>query len=73
MGYNAIGDLLGMVLPARFIGNDTAHEIEYFETDVPADTLFFSTFALAQLPGTGNPFQSVYPGRDQPPPCGKAA
>jgi len=59
MGFNSSGDRLGMVLRARYTGNDTVSHIEYFESDIPPEVSFFSTFALAKLTGTGNPLQLI--------------
>jgi beta propeller repeat protein len=59
MGYNETGALLGIVLPAHFTGNNSINQIEYFETSVPTDLPFLSTFALAQIAGSGNPLQLI--------------
>ncbi len=59
LGYNADRDLAGMVLPAQFTGNDTARQLEFFSADIPESESYFSTFALAQLSGTGNPLQLI--------------
>lgn len=59
MGYNAEGDLVGSVIPAQFTGNDTVHQLEYFVADIPASYTFFTTYALAQLSGNGNPLQLI--------------
>jgi beta propeller repeat protein len=58
-GYDANGNLAGMVIPTRFIRNDTVNHLEYFEADIPSNTLYFSTFALAKLSGSGNPLQLI--------------
>ena len=49
-------DGYGQVLPTRFLYNDTATNLDYFEADSPRG---LSTFGLSQLQGSGNPFQLI--------------
>ena len=58
-GYTANGDRIGTVIPAIYIRNDTVHHIEYFLAEVPSQYTFMNKFALAKLPGSGNPFQLI--------------
>lgn len=58
-GYNATGDLLGMVLPAQYTFNDTVDHLEYFEAEIPPQYIYFNKYVLVTLSGTGNPFQLI--------------
>ncbi len=49
-------DGYGQVLPTRFLYNDTATNLDYFEADSPRG---LSTFGLSQLQGSGNPLQLI--------------
>ncbi|PKL70513.1 MAG: hypothetical protein CVV30_03940 [Methanomicrobiales archaeon HGW-Methanomicrobiales-1] len=46
----------GEVLQSRFLYNDSATNLDYFEIDSPHG---FSTFGLSQLSGSGNPLQLI--------------
>ena len=71
-GYNLSGAEVGTVLPARWIRNDSVNQIEYFVADVPPNVSYMDTFALADLSGSGNPFQlitlAIQSRTDTPPP-----
>jgi beta propeller repeat protein len=56
-GYDAAGNRVGAILPAehRF----SSGGLEYYEAAIPEQANFVSTFALADLTGSGNPFQLI--------------
>jgi PKD repeat protein len=53
-GINNDGNTVGSVTPARYLFNDGT--LDYFEADVPE---YFTTFGIAPLSGSGNPFQLI--------------
>jgi beta propeller repeat protein len=53
-GINSDGDTVGSVTPARYLFNDGT--LDYFEAEVPE---YFTTFGIAPLTGSGNPFQLI--------------
>ena len=58
-GYDSNGNLIGTVIKPVFIGNDSANHLEYFKADIPLQYSYLTSFALAKLSGSGNPFQLV--------------
>ncbi len=58
-GYDAEGNLNGIVFPTQYMFNDTSRHLEYFESDIPAQYGYFNKFALVRLSGSGNPFQLI--------------
>jgi len=58
-GYNSSGNYYGIVLPATYQFHDTATNLDYFSSDIPARYSFLSKFSLAKLSGSGNPFQLI--------------
>ncbi len=53
-GVNSDGNTVGSVTPARYLFNDGT--LDYFEAEVPE---YFTTFGIAPLSGSGNPFQLI--------------
>lgn len=53
-GINSDGNTVGSVTPARYLFNDGT--LDYFEAEVPE---YFTTFGVAPLTGSGNPFQLI--------------
>jgi len=53
-GINGQQDLVGGVIPARYLFNDGV--LDYFEADIPD---YFTQFGIAPLSGSGNPFQLI--------------
>jgi len=53
-GVNSQGDTVGSVTAARHLFHDG--DLDYFEAEVPE---YFTTFGIAPLAGSGNPFQLI--------------
>jgi PKD repeat protein len=58
-GYDSTGNLVGTVIKPVFAGNDSVNKRENFVTDIPPQYAYLTTFALAKLSGSGNPFQLI--------------
>jgi beta propeller repeat protein len=56
-GYDSTGNKVGALIPARhlFLNGD----LDYYEADIPETANFLSTFGLADVAGSGNPFQLI--------------
>jgi beta propeller repeat protein len=58
-GYDSAGNLAGTIVKPVFAGNDSVNHLEYFKADIPPQFAYVTTFALARLSGSGNPFQLI--------------
>jgi beta propeller repeat protein len=56
-GFDTMGNKRGAILAKRYV--TTNNGLDYYEAEVPESASYLSTFALAKLSGSGNPFQLI--------------
>ena len=56
-GYDTGGNKRGAILAKRYV--TTNNGLDYYEAEIPESASYLSTFALAKLSGSGNPFQLI--------------
>lgn len=56
-GTDRYGNRAGSLIPAQY--RFTWNDLDYFEATIPEGAEYFSTFALGDLDGSGNPFQLI--------------